>query len=178
MKTIVGRGTERHRLYYVDEIAQQGTVLLSHGSTESQACLWHRRLGHPSTSYLKNLFPDFAKIHDLKCNTCYLAKSHRHYYKLNNTIVNTVFSLVDSDVGGPAPVTGGQGFKYFLLFIDDCSRMTSVYFLKSKSEVFENSPCSILLLKHNMVGKFKSLGQTMGGNMLIPKCILFALKKA
>lgn len=38
---------------------------------------------------------------------------------------------------GPAPITGGQQFRYFLLFIDDCTRMTWVYFLERKSEVFD-----------------------------------------
>ncbi|KAJ9551824.1 hypothetical protein OSB04_015869 [Centaurea solstitialis] len=54
---IIGRGTERQGLYYVDEVAKNGTVMLSHGSTEREARLWHRRLGHPSTSYLHILFP-------------------------------------------------------------------------------------------------------------------------
>nr|GEY94028.1 ribonuclease H-like domain-containing protein [Tanacetum cinerariifolium] len=54
---IIGRGTERQGLYYVDEVAQNGTVLLSHGTKEREAWLWHRRLGHPSTGYLHMLFP-------------------------------------------------------------------------------------------------------------------------
>nr|GEX00746.1 putative ribonuclease H-like domain-containing protein [Tanacetum cinerariifolium] len=47
---IIGRSTERQGLYYVDEVVtQQGTVMLAHGSTDREAWLWHRRLGHPST---------------------------------------------------------------------------------------------------------------------------------
>nr|GEV52407.1 reverse transcriptase domain-containing protein [Tanacetum cinerariifolium] len=47
---IIGRRTERQWLYYVDEVVtQQGTVMLAHGSTDREAWLWHRRLGHPST---------------------------------------------------------------------------------------------------------------------------------
>uniref|UniRef100_A0A803KYB0 Reverse transcriptase Ty1/copia-type domain-containing protein n=1 Tax=Chenopodium quinoa TaxID=63459 RepID=A0A803KYB0_CHEQI len=42
---IIGRGTERGGLYYVDEEAQQGNALLAHGSPESQLWMWHRRLG-------------------------------------------------------------------------------------------------------------------------------------
>nr|GEW57751.1 putative Gag-polypeptide of LTR copia-type [Tanacetum cinerariifolium] len=58
---IIGRGTERQGLYYVDEVAQNGTVLLSHGTKEREAWLWHKRLGHPSTGYLHMLFPKTAK---------------------------------------------------------------------------------------------------------------------
>ena len=31
---IIGRGTEKHGLYYVDEVTQNGTVMLGHGTTE------------------------------------------------------------------------------------------------------------------------------------------------
>ncbi|KAJ0625451.1 putative RNA-directed DNA polymerase [Helianthus annuus] len=136
--TIIGRGTERQGLYYVDEVAQQGTVMLAHGTTNREAWLWHRRLGHPSSGYLHLLFPKLFSPRDkINCETCFLAKSHRQPFKPNNTRVNVPFSLIHSDVWGPSPITGGQGFRYFLLFIDDCTRMTWVYFLKHKSEVFE-----------------------------------------
>ncbi|KAJ0927357.1 putative GAG-pre-integrase domain-containing protein [Helianthus annuus] len=46
--TIIGRGTERQGLYYVEEVTRHGTVMLAHGTTDREAWLWHRRLGHPS----------------------------------------------------------------------------------------------------------------------------------
>ncbi|KAJ0946088.1 putative GAG-pre-integrase domain-containing protein [Helianthus annuus] len=33
-------------------MAQQGTVMLAHGTTNREAWLWHRRLGHPSSGVL------------------------------------------------------------------------------------------------------------------------------
>ena len=53
----------------------------------------------------------------------------------NNNRVNSAFSLVHSDVWGPAPNSHNNQFQYFLLFVDDFSRMTWVYFLKHKYEV-------------------------------------------
>ncbi|KAJ0520490.1 putative RNA-directed DNA polymerase [Helianthus annuus] len=135
---IIGRGTERQGLYYVDEVTQNGAVMLSHGTTEREAWLWHRRLGHPSTGYLHMLFPKlFPSNCKSHCETCVLAKSHRKTFKPNNTRVDSPFSLIHSDVWGPAPIIGGQNFRFFVIFVDDCTRMTWVYPLKNKSEVLD-----------------------------------------
>ncbi|XP_071740340.1 uncharacterized protein [Rutidosis leptorrhynchoides] len=101
---IIGRGTERGGLYYVDEVTQQGTVTLAHGTPTREAWLWHRRLGHPSAGYLHVLFPSlFPSNVNLKCETCILAKSHRSTFKPSNTRKEVPFALVHSDVWGPAP---------------------------------------------------------------------------
>uniref|UniRef100_A0A803KSV8 Reverse transcriptase Ty1/copia-type domain-containing protein n=1 Tax=Chenopodium quinoa TaxID=63459 RepID=A0A803KSV8_CHEQI len=44
---IIGRGTERGGLYYVDEVAQQGNALLAYGSPKNQLWMWHRRCYDP-----------------------------------------------------------------------------------------------------------------------------------
>ncbi|XP_071740533.1 uncharacterized protein [Rutidosis leptorrhynchoides] len=49
---IVGRGTERDGLYYVDEVTQDGIIMRAHGTSNRQAWLWHRRLGHPSAGII------------------------------------------------------------------------------------------------------------------------------
>uniref|UniRef100_A0A3Q7F038 GAG-pre-integrase domain-containing protein n=1 Tax=Solanum lycopersicum TaxID=4081 RepID=A0A3Q7F038_SOLLC len=68
---IIGRGIERGGLYYVNEVTQQGNALLAQGSSEYQIWMWHRRLGHPSLSYLKRLFPSFKDIDFvLDCEAC------------------------------------------------------------------------------------------------------------
>ncbi|XP_047960213.1 uncharacterized protein LOC125205368 [Salvia hispanica] len=106
-RRIIGRGTERQGLYYVDEFAQQGgTAMLAHGSANREAWLWHRRLGHPSSGYLKLLFPKFSHFKDITCESCVLAKSHRQSFRSSDTRVETIFSLVHADVWGPAPILG------------------------------------------------------------------------
>jgi len=44
--------------------------------------------------------------------------------------------LVHTDVCGPMNISSVRGNKYFLTFIDDFSRKTWIYLLKSKDEVF------------------------------------------
>uniref|UniRef100_A0A803M5B1 Retrovirus-related Pol polyprotein from transposon TNT 1-94 n=1 Tax=Chenopodium quinoa TaxID=63459 RepID=A0A803M5B1_CHEQI len=42
-EAVIGRGTERGGLYYVDETTQHGKAMLTHGSPEHQLWTWHRR---------------------------------------------------------------------------------------------------------------------------------------
>ena len=46
------------------------------------------------------------------------------------------FELVHFDVWGPCPVLSLTRFKYFVTFVDDFSRVTWFYLMKSRSELF------------------------------------------
>ena len=48
-----------------------------------------------------------------------------------------MLELVHSDLCGPMEMKSLGGSAYFLTFIDDCSRKCFIYFIQSKSEVFE-----------------------------------------
>ena len=107
---------------------------------EHQIWLWHRRLGHPSFLYLKHLFLSmFSHVNDvmIRSETCIQAKSHRASFPLSMNKRNTIpFLLIHSDVWGPAPNSDGSDIKWFVTFIDDCTRMTWLYLMKHKNEVF------------------------------------------
>ena len=134
----IGRGTERGGLYYVDKATQKGHTLLAHGSLDHQLWMWYRRLRHPSLGYLKHLFPSLNNCNvTLNCEAYVQAKSHKHTYSPSLTNSIKSFSLIHLDVWGPAPVSNTHGLSYFVLFVDDCTRMSWVYFLKHKSEVFD-----------------------------------------
>jgi hypothetical protein len=47
-----------------------------------------------------------------------------------------VLELIHSEVCGPMPSSSISGYVYYVSFIDDYSRKTWIYFLKSKDEVF------------------------------------------
>ncbi|RVX07744.1 Retrovirus-related Pol polyprotein from transposon RE1 [Vitis vinifera] len=99
----------------------------------------HCRLGHPSLPVLKKLCPQFDTLHSLDCESCHFAKHHRSSLgpRLNKR-AESLFELVHNDVWGSCPVTSQTGFRYFVTFVDDFSRMTWIYFMKNRSEVFSH----------------------------------------
>lgn len=60
---------------------------------------------------------------------------HRLPYVLSSTKHDTPLALIHSDLWGPTPVTSTNGHVYYVSFIDNFSRFTWIYLLKSKAEV-------------------------------------------
>ena len=73
------------------------------------------------------MFPDlFSGLLnlDIKCETCILAKSHRVTYLLSMNKSDIPFALIHSNVWGPSSKSIMSGFRWFVMFVDDCTRMT------------------------------------------------------
>ena len=110
----------------------------SKDKAETLVWLWHRRLGHLSFGYLKKLKPLlFSNISNLefKCETCELTKSHRIAYLPSLNKSSEPFAVIHSDVWGPAKVPSFSHARYFVTFIDECTRMTWISLLQNKSDV-------------------------------------------
>ena len=48
-----------------------------------------------------------------------------------------ILDLIHTDVSGRMSHVSLSGYEYYVLFIDDHSKKTWIYFLKTKSEVFK-----------------------------------------
>ncbi|RVW87252.1 Retrovirus-related Pol polyprotein from transposon RE1 [Vitis vinifera] len=122
-------------LYILNEWVPRPVACVSTASPVEAHC----RLGHPSLPVLKKLCPQFDTLPSLDCESCHFAKHHRSSLgpRLNKR-AESLFELVHSDVWGPCPVTSQTGFRYFVTFVDDFSRMTWIYFMKNRSEVFSH----------------------------------------
>ncbi|XP_062107930.1 lysine-specific demethylase JMJ26-like isoform X2 [Humulus lupulus] len=130
-------------LYYFEDILSnnkiaQGLSSISSFTVYDQIMIWHYKLGHPSFSYLKRLFPGlFKKLNPLffHCDSCLLAKSQRKSYIQKSYCPSKPFYLFYGYVWGPSKVTTISGKKWFVTFIDDHTRLCWVYLMKEKFEV-------------------------------------------
>ena len=170
-KEIIGRGTKRGGLYYMDDFNIGRANHMHHpvGIKERQIWLWHQRLGHPSSGYMKHLFPELflhTSDFELKCDTCILAKSHRVTYPLSMNKSDVPFALIHSDVWGPSPVSTMSGIRWFVIFVDDCTRMTWLYLLKHKDEVLDVFKSFRAMIQTQFSAKIQVLRSDNGGEYM------------
>ena len=112
-------------------------------SSVDESLLWHKRFGHFNYFSLKHmsckgLTQNMPVVDACKsvCEVCSLGKLHRLPFPKNGAWrASKKLQLIHTDVCGPMRTPSLNGSKYFILFIDDFSRMCWVYFLKQKSEV-------------------------------------------
>ena len=103
--------------------------------------LWHARLGHVNFDSVKrlkhlNLIPSFSKTDFSKCQVCVEAKFTKKPFKSVDRQTE-VLELVHSDLGDFNNHESRGGKKYYITFVDDCSRFCMVYLLRSKDEAEE-----------------------------------------
>ena len=129
--------------------------------------LWHRRLGHLNISCLKLLqeqemvmeLPEIKAVKEV-CEGCVLGKQCREAFpKEASTRASIPLELIHSDICGPMQTTTKAGNRYFITFIDDCTRMCWIYFLRNKSEalsVFKRFKATVELQSGYKLKKFRS----------------------
>ncbi|CAI7765533.1 unnamed protein product [Closterium sp. NIES-53] len=116
--------------------------LLSH-----QTLLWHHRLGHPSLPRLRGMhsrllvsglprsLPPLPPSNAQPCLPCVEGRQHAAPHSSSLPPTATPLQTLHMDVWGPARVSGQGRDRYFLLVVDDYTRYTTVFPLRSKGEV-------------------------------------------
>jgi hypothetical protein len=130
-------------LYKLDVTSKEDHTLTY--STMPIESLQHQRYGHinhPDLLLLQkhNMVEGLPmlKIENVACDGCALGKMHRDEFPSNpDRKKRDVLDIFHIDVCGPMQTRSLGGAFYFLLFIDDCTRYTWVYFLRRKSDVFK-----------------------------------------
>jgi transposase InsO family protein len=150
---LIGEGHREGGLYYMDFL-EMPKKAFCYNIQKIELELWHKRLGHPHIAKIQH-FPNLGKFcnsESFDCKDCILGKMKRLPFQNRTFFSSRPLELIHSDVWGPAPVISKGGFVYYVIFVDDFSRHTWMYFLKHKSEVF-----SYFQTFHNMVkNKFQN----------------------
>src|SRR6266540_1631631 len=126
-------------LYYLDNVSPAAAAATSLPRLE-EFLLHHRRLGHMSFVTLGKLYPTlYNKVSkgSLVCDACQYGKQIRSSYISSDNRSKVPLQVIHSDVWGPSGVVALNGYRYFVTFIDCCTRTTWVYVLRNKSDVFE-----------------------------------------
>ena len=150
----------------MDDFSFGSTNVMQPRNHKTQLMIQHQRLGHPSVSYMKHLFSKMIfnlDISEFSCPTCILAKSHRVSYPANSNKSSIPFALIHSDVWEPTPCSDNSGFRWFVIFIDDCTRMTWLYLMKHKHEVFNIFQSFHAMVKTQYSKTLKILHSDNGG---------------
>ncbi|CAI7859370.1 unnamed protein product [Closterium sp. NIES-54] len=125
------------------------------GSTTSCSCrllshqnlLWHHRLGHPSlprlhgmhsrllVSGLPRSLPPFPPSPAPPCLPCDEGWQRAAPHSSSFPRTTAPLQTLHMDVWGPSPVSGQGRERYFLLVVDDYTRYTTVFPLRSNGEV-------------------------------------------
>ena len=107
--------------------------------------LWHKRFFHINFDSIVRTSRVFA-IRDLAkivkptntiFNECVLAKHNRTSFPNKNFTATMKLDIVHTDINSPRKTKGFYGEIYFMILVDDFSRMMSVAFLKEKPKAFD-----------------------------------------
>ncbi|CAI7776058.1 unnamed protein product, partial [Closterium sp. NIES-54] len=114
-----------------------------------ETLLWHHRLGHPSLPCLRGM-ASRALVSELPrslpplppgpaptCIPCVEGRQRAAPHSSSFPPTEAPLQTLHMDVWGPARVRGQGHERYFLLVVDDYSRYTTVFPLRSKGEVLE-----------------------------------------
>ncbi|CAI7883143.1 unnamed protein product [Closterium sp. NIES-54] len=118
--------------------------ILSH-----QTLMWHHRLGHPSLPRLRGMhscllvsrlprsLPPLPPLPAPPCLLCVEGRQRAAPHSSSFPPTCAPMQTLHTDVWGPARVSGQGHERYFLLVVDDFTRYTTVFPLRSKGQVVD-----------------------------------------
>lgn len=130
-KRVIATGSLENGLFKLNTTSD---IALSATSDENVK-LWHRRMGHMSISNM-HFLKDTSNM-KLNCVICAEAKHCRTPFPKNGTRASELLGIIHSDVCGPMSTASLGGNKFYVTFIDDYSRMTRVFLMRNKSQVYD-----------------------------------------
>ena len=101
----------------------------------------HQKFGHPNSRILNHViqscssfeFVNKNKVND-SYDACKVGKMHKLHFPATETKTNHPLEIIHTDLWGPAPIISVQGCRYYVSFIDEYTRFTWIFPLKTKDE--------------------------------------------
>jgi transposase InsO family protein len=158
-------GNEENGLY---KLKGNSEAAMTH-AIENSCELWHRRLAHINYKALPYIckavtgLPELKGDHKGVCNGCAQGKNIKNPFPKRDSKSEGVLELIHSDVCGQMPSSSINGYVYYVSFIDDYSRKTWIYFLKTKDEVFSKFKEFKALIENLSEKRIKILRSDNGG---------------
>ncbi|CAI7827166.1 unnamed protein product [Closterium sp. NIES-54] len=142
--------TEQPQVVASAQVSASGQVAASCSCRllSQQTLLWHHRLGHPSLPRLRGMhshllvsgllrsLPPLSPSPAPPCLPCVEVRERAVPHSSSFPPTTATMQTLHMDVWGPARVSGQGRGRYFLLVVDDFTRYTTVFSLRSKGEVF------------------------------------------
>ncbi|GJR06706.1 retrovirus-related pol polyprotein from transposon TNT 1-94 [Tanacetum coccineum] len=134
--------------------------------------VWHARLGHVNFNSLRRLikFNSIPNCHidsKYKCETCVEAKLTRTSFKSVKRTTEPL-DMVHTDICDLKSLPTKGGNKYFIMFIDDCTKYCYVYLLKSKDEAIDKFVLYKNEVENQLGKKIKVVRSDRGGEYVSP----------
>ena len=127
-------------------------------SPTTSADLWHRRLGHINYNYIKTLFPNERPGQPANArHICILSKQNRAAHRKTPANRATHPFLIHSDSCTISTPSISRA-RYYLLFIDDFTRWTFVYFLNKNADTCAHAFNEMIAYIRTQYSPYKSGG--------------------
>ena len=105
------------------------------------------------------MFPTLFKglyIQPFHCDICKYTKHSRVSFPISNKR-SSPFFLIHSDIWGPSNIPNISGSRWFVTFIDDCTRVSWIYLLKNKSDMSHIFPVFCTIIQNQFGTKIKKI---------------------
>ncbi|KAL3533483.1 hypothetical protein ACH5RR_007004 [Cinchona calisaya] len=170
-QTMINVHVTKNKMFPLEVSKVENFALVIGAQNDSK--LWHLRYGHLNVKGLKlleqkGMVLGLPKIDSLDlCEGCIYGKQTRKPFSIGKAWrASTCLELIHADLCGPMNTESLGGSCYFLLFTDDFSRMSWMYFLKFISETFKNFKKFKTLVEKQSGHCIKALRTDRGGEFL------------
>jgi len=137
--------------------------------------LWHQRFSHHSWKTVQQMHSQHlvegmtvqkGDTPDPICEPCLAGKLSAAPFKSTGSRASKPLQLIHSDLHGPFKTSTHDGYRYWITFIDDCTKFRVLLLLKRKSDAFGAFKRYKAYAENQLNAKIKALQDDKGGEYM------------